>query len=115
MLKSAPVALDNLMLTHSNNSLNPPATIAAIPNDIVRGKINSSPDLIFSKLIKSWSQGDVRTFSGWVKIPIKGSTAPRLTTSATEVTSVSNNSNKNCTFLFLCMCIQSLLNSCIKE
>ena len=50
MLKSAPVAFDNLMLTHNKINLIPPADTAAMQNTTVRGNCSSDGVLILKKL-----------------------------------------------------------------
>ena len=49
------------MLSHNNNNLNMPATIAATPNAMVSGNTNSSPVDIPKNVMKSASQGDSKT------------------------------------------------------
>jgi hypothetical protein len=49
------------MLAHNNNNLSAPAIIAADPNAMVKGNINSAPDVISKKFINPASQGDSNT------------------------------------------------------
>jgi hypothetical protein len=93
------VELDRLIENHNKKSLSPPAKIAAVPNNIAKGTINSLEVLISKKLIKGDKYEESNILSGSDIAPIKGIKELRLNTSANDVSKVKINKKKNCFFL----------------
>jgi hypothetical protein len=95
MLRSAPVAKENLVLAQSSNRRVAPAIIAATLNAIVSGSKSSEGLVSPNSKIKGWAAGISKIFSGAVKTPRNGNTAPILNISAVDVKSIKNNSIQN--------------------
>jgi hypothetical protein len=99
MLKSAPVAKANLVLAQSKINLIAPAIKAAN----IKINVNGNNNCVGEKISKISKNGCIsayeKTFSGEVNAPRKGSTAPKLKTSANEVANIRINKKTNCFFL----------------
>jgi hypothetical protein len=69
--------------------------MAATEKAAANGSTNSPAELIPIHCMYPDNMGELNTRSGWVNIPINGTTAPRLITSAMELNSVRPTMKKN--------------------
>jgi hypothetical protein len=96
MLRSAPIELESLVLTHDINSLVAPARRAAQTKMTVRGKTSSLADVIPNDSQMLLTNALLKTFSGAVSIPMNGSTDPRLITSDSALATIRTNNSPSC-------------------